>query len=187
MGRMKLSQGPGATKLALGLLVLGLLLRGGFAQQPGARTPMETWDDRLLRVEKRALGFGGMFTGEDGRLVVYLLDPSQIATARAAIEAVFGASQVPAAGMRALRGQYTVSQLKRWSQRGNKLLEMQGITMVDLDEGRNRVTIGVDKESRVAAVAKALPSLGIPPEAVVVEVKGRIVLLEHAASKKSSK
>jgi sulfur carrier protein ThiS len=138
-------------------------------------------------VEKSAPGFGGMFTGEDGRLVVYLLDASQITAARAAIEAVFGPSQVPAAGIRAARGRYTISQLKRWSERANKLLELPGVTMVDMDEARNRVTIGVEEESRLAAVEKALRTLRIPREAVVVEVKGQIIPLDHKPSKGPAK
>ena len=46
-------------------------------------------DDLLLRVERMAPGFGGMFIDPNGRLAVYLLDPSQLSAARSAIEAVF--------------------------------------------------------------------------------------------------
>lgn len=144
---------------------------------------METYDERLVRVEKAAPGFGGMFTGEDGRLVVYLLDPSGIAAARAAIEAVFGASHVPAAGMRALRGRYTVSQLKRWSDRATELLEMPGVTLADLDEARNRVVIGLEDPSKTAAVTRALKPLGIPRDAVAIEVMGPIRQLDASQTK----
>jgi hypothetical protein len=148
---------------------------------------METWDDRLIKVEKSAPGFGGMFTGEDGQLVVYLLDPSQIAVAREAIKAVFGPSQVPAAGIRAVRGKYTVSQLKSWSDRANQLLQIPGVVMVDLDEGRNLVTVGVEEESRVGSVEKALGRLRIPRQAVVIASKGRIVPMDRGSSKKPPK
>jgi hypothetical protein len=178
MGYLRFIQRPGAAKVALGLLILRPLLLASFPQTPSERTPMESWDDRLLRVEKSAPGFGGMFTGEDGQLVVYLLDPTTLTTARAAIESVFGPSSVPKAGIRAVRGQYTISQLKRWSERGNKLLEMPGVVIVDLDEGRNRVMIGLEDETRMPSVVKRLRSLRIPREAVILEVKGRILQLE---------
>jgi hypothetical protein len=43
--------------------------------------------------------------------------------------------------VRALHGQYTASQLKGWTERAARMLEMSGVTMVDLDEAKNRVAI----------------------------------------------
>ncbi|MBI4475648.1 MAG: hypothetical protein HY654_00655 [Acidobacteria bacterium] len=150
------------------------------------RSTMESYDDLLVRVEERAPGFGGMFIGQDGRLAVYLFDPSQLAAARSAIEAVFGAQRVPAAGLRALQGRYTVSQLKRWTERAAGMLEMSGVTMVDLDEAKNRVAIGLEDDSRTPTVEQALVSLGIPREAVVIEVTGQIRPLDHPQPKSHS-
>lgn len=141
---------------------------------------MESYDDLLARVEERVPGFGGMFIGQDGRLAVYLLDLSQLAAARAAIEAVFGTQRVPAAGVRALQGQYTVSQLKRWTERATEMLEVSGVTAVDLDEAQNRVAIGLEDGSRAQTVEQALVSLGIPREAVVIEVTGPIRALDRS-------
>lgn len=140
------------------------------ASQTESRGPksMETYDDLLVRVEQSAPGFGGMFIDPDGRLAVYLLVPSQLLAARAAIEAVFGPDRVPAAGIRALQGQYTVSQLKRWTERAAALFEIPGVTAIDLDEARNRVLIGVEDDARARAVEQALSRLDIPREAVDV-------------------
>jgi hypothetical protein len=135
---------------------------------------METDDDRLVRVEQRAPGFGGMFLDANGRLVVYLLDVSQLPAARLAIEHVFGPGFAPFTGVRALKGQYTVSQLKGWTDRSRSLLATQGVTMVDLDEAKNRVAVGVDNRSRTKPVTQRLSSLGIPPEAVDIHVTGPI-------------
>jgi hypothetical protein len=146
---------------------------GASVQEPH-RVQTETYDDLLVLVEERAPGFGGMFIDPAGRLVVYLLDPSQLSIARSAIEAVFGPARIPAAGVRALRGQYVVSQLLAWTKSARALLEMTGVTLVDLDEAKNRVTVGVESESRAQAVKQALPSLGIPPATVVIKVTGRI-------------
>ena len=119
-----------------------------FATQPRYQETgrMERYDDLLVRVEQQVPGFGGMFIDREGRLAVYLMDKSQLGAARAAIEAVFGVDSVPAAGVRALQGQYVVSQLKAWSEMAAGLLEMPGVTAVDLDEARNRVAIGVEAQ-----------------------------------------
>ena len=127
-------------------------------------------DDLLLRVERMAPGFGGMFIDPN----VYLLDPSQLSAARSAIEAVFGPGLTAHGGVRALQGQYTVSQLKAWTERANAILEVPGVTMVDLDEGKNRVTVGVEDDSRTQAVKQVLSSLKIPRKAIVVQVTGQI-------------
>jgi hypothetical protein len=133
----------------------------------------QTYDDLLVRVDEQAPGFGGMFIDADGRLAVYLLDTSQLRTTRAAIDAVFGSSGLPA-DTRAVQGQYSVSQLKTWTERANGLLEMRGVTLVDLDEGKNRVTVGIDDDSRNEAVERALSSLNVPRAAVVITVTGEI-------------
>ncbi len=135
---------------------------------------METHDDLLVRVDERVPGFGGMFIDSDGRLTVYLLDTARLPAARSAIEAIFGSSHVPAAGVRAVQGQYTVSQLKAWTERAGTVLKMPGVTLVDLDEAQNRVAIGVEDGSRTRAVEQRLSSLKIPREAVVIQVTGRI-------------
>ena len=115
-----------------------------------------------------------MFIGSDGRLAVYLLDTTQLPAARSAIEAVFGPNLVPAAGVRALQGQYAVSQLKAWTERAGAVLKMPGVTMVDLDEAKNRVAIGIEERARTRAVEQELSSLGVPRKAVVIEVTGPI-------------
>jgi hypothetical protein len=135
---------------------------------------MESYDDLLVRVEEQAPGFGGMFIDAEGRLAVYLLDPSQLAAARSAIETVLGMDRIPAAGVRALQGQYVVSQLKRWRNLAAVVLELPGVTAVDLDEARNRVAIGIEDESRTRAVEIALSQQAVRREAVVVEVTGKI-------------
>jgi hypothetical protein len=162
------------------LAVVGVLIifhgRPIVASQTESRraSQVETDDDRLVRVERGAPGFGGMFLDADGRLVVYLRDVAQLPAARTAIEHVFGSSFVPSAGVRALKGQYTISQLKGWSDRSRSLLATPGVTMVDLDEARNRVAVGVDNESRTKHVSQKLFSLGIPRGAVDVHVTGPI-------------
>ena len=75
------------------------------ALQSKDASKMETHDDLLLRVERAAPGFGGMYVDKDGRLAVYLKDPARLPAARAAIAAVLGAGTKPTAGVHAVAGQ----------------------------------------------------------------------------------
>jgi hypothetical protein len=67
-----------------------------------------------------------------------------------------------------------MSQLVAWAKTARALLETNGVTLIDADEAKNRVTVGVEDESRTQAVKQALSSLGIPPAAVDIKVTGRI-------------
>ena len=139
------------------------------ARQTQNATKMETHDDLLLRVERAAPGFGGMYVDKDGRLAVFLKDPAQLPAARAAIETVFGQGTIPAGGAHAVAGQYTMSQLAAWTRRAGRVLALPGVVFVDLDEARNRVAVGVEDDSRTPSVQKMLGSLDIPRAAVVIE------------------
>ena len=157
-----------------------------FATQRGSQESggkMERHDDLLVRVEQQVPGFGGMFIDREGRLAVYLLDMSQLDAARSAIQAVFGRDSVPAAGVRAIQGQYAASQLKAWSELATGILELPGVSGVGLDEARNRVAIGVEHKSRTRTVERALSALAIPRNAVIIEVteKTRPVRLPRVA------
>ncbi len=171
---------PVFAALALAIVTTeGIGLRPGttvFATQPRSQEigRMERYDDRLVRVEQQVPGFGGMFVDREGRLAVYLLDKSQLGAARAAIEAVFGGDSVPTAGVRALQGQYVVSELKAWSEMAGAVLELPGVTAVDLDEARNRVAIGIEHKSRTRAVERALSAIAIPRQAVTIQVTEKI-------------
>jgi hypothetical protein len=167
------------------VLTLAVVTSAGIGLRPGATAfvsqppypetgRMDHHDDLLIRVEQQAPGFGGMFIDRDGRLAVYLLDKSELGAARTAIEAVFGVDAVPATGVRALQGQYVVSQLKTWTEMAAGLLELPGVTAVDLDEARNRVAIGVEHKSRMPAVERALSATAIPRHAVTIQVTGSI-------------
>ena len=171
---------PVSAVLALAVVTTaGMGMRPGttvFATQRGYQESgrMEGHDDLLVRVEQQVPGFGGMFVDREGRLAVYLLDTSQLGAARAAIEAVFGMDSVPAAGVRAMQGQYVVSQLKVWSEMATAILELPGVTAVDLDEARNRVAIGIEDKSRTRAVERALSAIAIPRHAVTIQVTENI-------------
>jgi hypothetical protein len=143
-------------------------------QQAQETRRMAPYDDLLVQVEQQVPGFGGMFIDREGRLAVYLLDTSRLGAARAAIQAVFGVDAVPAAGVRARQGQYVISQLKEWTEKAAAVLELPGVTAVDLDEARNRVAIGVEHKSRTRVVERALSAMAIPRRAITIDVMEEI-------------
>jgi hypothetical protein len=168
--------GAGVFMLVVGVAVYVLPTATAAALEAEVQDPsrMPTYDDLLLRVDEQVPGFGGMFIDSDGRLAVYLLDVSQLAVTSAAIKSVFGSNRVPAAGVRAVQGQYSVSRLKGWSERAVGLLTTPGVTAVDLDEGKNRVMVGIEAADRMGVVSRVLSSLRVPRDAVVIQVTGPI-------------
>lgn len=176
-------RGPGLALRALTLLALGAC---AFASTRGVSAAMQngaaesrawgTMDDLLLEVARRLPGFGGMFIDRDGRLAVYLLDPAEIGAAEEAIAAVFGRERFPP-GARAVQGQYSFLQLNEWHGRLNSLFGVPGVVLTDLDEGRNRLAVGLERAGAGAAVERELSRLGIPREAVVIEETRPIIPL----------
>jgi len=128
-------------------------------------------DDLFAEVARRAPAFGGLFFDEQENLTMYLLDSTQKATAEAAIVAVLGShrpdlSKLAHRGVQVLQGQYSFSQLREWKDRIRALLTLPGVAMADIDEGKNRLTVGVETLAVTPQVEVELAQLGIPREAV---------------------
>ena len=128
-----------------------------------------------------------MYFDEKGALQVYMKNAPELRSADAmkaarsqvtsAIASVLGAeflTQNAAAKGRAqepniIKGDYDVVELAKWKKSFSPALDGQEIVFVDLDERRNRVTIGVvgdPSRQRFEALAK---SLGVPFEALIIE------------------
>lgn len=127
-------------------------------------------------------GYGGLFLDrEDNSIVyVYLLNPSQKAAESAAFSALGQRRFERIREVRALQGQYTITQLNEWDQRmlqDARIWVISEITISGVSEGRNRISIGVnsneDVEKVQMAVETVLADLGIPREAVVIRVVPR--------------
>ncbi|MCS6816896.1 MAG: S1 family peptidase [Blastocatellia bacterium] len=165
-------------------VLLGLVLASGFgawsatltSRMPQVNPLEETLDDRLVRLAEQIPGFGGLFLDENGQIAVYLvkgeLTTLSVREIGAAIARVLDWEEprLHAGAMRILPGQYDFRQLKEWhDQLSPKIFELEGVTLTDIDEARNRVRIGVEDEAAADAVIETLISLGIPREAILVE------------------
>jgi len=133
-------------------------------------------EDVFLKIEQTVPGFGGFFTDSDGNVNVYVRDPVYRAAALAAVTAWLQLHTdrlqgIKPAGVIARAGQFVFSELVAWQgQMFDNAVEADEIGLVDADESRNRVRILVKTNSGLARVAQLASRLGIPQNALVVEV-----------------
>ncbi|MBI4408603.1 MAG: hypothetical protein HY561_02765 [Gemmatimonadetes bacterium] len=122
-------------------------------------------------------GFGGYFLDEQGRPTVYLTDLAQAGRAqRVLAPAVL--QQGRGAAVQVRQGKFTYRQLHGWHTRAfPEVLSLPGAVFTDLDEARNRVTIGVESRGAVGSVEGVLARSRIPREAVRIEVVEPIRLM----------
>lgn len=120
-----------------------------------------TADTQLVAAMKDVPEFGGAYVGTDGALHVWLTKPTATGAGRARA-AFAGATTVVVH-----RADYTFAQLKGWHDRLAGLLGKSGVTLTDVDDRNNRLTVGVEDPAATGKRVKAsLALLGIPPAAV---------------------
>jgi hypothetical protein len=125
-------------------------------------------------------GFGGLFISKSGKFTIYLTHPAaQKAGAREVLShskliqktlarirsegAKFKSASV--ANMVVLKGQYTFLQLHAWE---HKVPFIDGVYTTDVDESKNKVTIGVKGKAVKNEIIKKLTQLNIPRNAVAI-------------------
>ena len=141
---------------------------------------------RYVRVPERPMediaaaapSFGGYFL-EGGNIVAYTTDVSRANAVTAAVESVvrkhYGA---PTSERRVLirQGHFSFSQLREWRDLAtDDVLSLPDAVWVDLDEGRNRLAVGLATGAQ-PGIARRLTELGIPREAAIFEVTGRMIV-----------
>ena len=79
-----------------------------------------------------------------------------------------------------LQAQYAISQLRKWYEQMGQdtdIYSLPELTLTDLDEGKNRIEVGVacesDRDRVREELQKQLTPLGIPLEAITITVRGR--------------
>jgi hypothetical protein len=126
--------------------------------------------------DRRALaeaapGFGGLFIDADGVPSVYLRDLG----VRGAVERGLGSflrlQGVQVASLQVLAGDFDYLQLEAWyEQLWPEAFAAYEVVFADLSESRNRIVVGVASRAFVRPVEALAQALGIPGEALVVEV-----------------
>ncbi|MGH7556677.1 MAG: hypothetical protein ACREMD_02615 [Gemmatimonadota bacterium] len=141
--------------------------------RPWRQAPRE--DGLFAHLAERVPGFGGLFR-EEGRLAVYLLDLDTAERARPTLD-WFLRREFPhlvnfAHDIHWLQGQYDWRQLAVWRECLGGRMFAQGATGIDIDEGRNRITLGTPDEERDSILEGELKKTAVPRNAVIFRRQG---------------
>jgi hypothetical protein len=127
-------------------------------------------------------GFGGYYLDETGRVNIQLKNPGQRDRALAALSRAFardrahgGRGGPDVANHRVIQARYDYIELKGWRDRARELFGMKGLHLLEIDDVRNRVRLIVDGEASRSSFRAQLAMLGIPAEAVIVEIGDPVV------------
>ena len=130
--------------------------------QARAQTEMpQTLDQEYARLAEEVPGFGGLYLDEDGVTHVYLTDLSREKEAQDLGDRV-----------EVHQGDYDFRDLFAWKDEVRPFLAERGAIYLDIDESRNRLVFGVERDALDefnADLKKLLEDTHVPPEAVLVE------------------
>ena len=146
----------------------------------------KTHDDLLLDVANLVPEFGGKFISEDGDILyVHVLEGSEETLdpehAKRAIEGSFTNRVTEGRELRLIPAKYSMHQLHEWYRQIREVIRRNlNVTFTDLQEGHNRIEIGVASTDAVKAVEVSLASLDLPTDAIEVLVTGPPVPLSHS-------
>ena len=165
------------TIAGVGLAAATALLAGACSDVTRPSSPEGREDAVIVRqsddpiaLARQVPGFGGFFFDQQGRPTIYLKDVSQRAAAERALAPYLGVRGAGTAALQVRRADYDWASLERWqNQAGAEALAMRGTAWVDADEGRNRVTIAVERGVSSAQVRSAVARFGVPAAAVVIQ------------------
>ena len=129
---------------------------------------------RLMSAARKNPGFGGAFLSKRGTVLnIYIVEdennPEKWEETRQALEELLDAES--GLKLNAIKGDYTIAQLSEWYDlmKSEGVWDQNGVHMIDLHEGINKLYIGVVSEWDVEGVYKFLEGIGIPREAAMVE------------------
>lgn len=142
-------------------------------------------DDLFASIAEREIpGFGGYWVDEQGVLNLHLKDPSRQEQAITALSRIldrfdFGRQIGPdIAQRRVVHATYDYTELYRWRNEARHLIGTPGLIRLGIDEVRNRVFIGIEDPAVRSLVETGLKRLGIPAQAVLIEVVAPAVPLQ---------
>lgn len=115
-------------------------------------------------------GYGGLFV-QDGTVNVWVKGEADQEAVKAAVAEALGPDA--AESQIVVRGAtYTLAELEQWQ--ALDWLSIQGVNSIGVAQMENRLSIGVETEAAREQVMGAIDRLGVPAEAVTVEVIGEV-------------
>ncbi|MEX0785115.1 MAG: hypothetical protein WD939_00615 [Dehalococcoidia bacterium] len=144
--------------------------------QPTQQPPSElTIDDIYAQIANDIPGFAGVRLGLDGETiqVFFAGDGDDVESAALqAVTAVFQARGAPRpTKIEVLPAEYDFAELSMWYRTlTSGVWTVPGIVFTDIDEVRNRLSIGVETQEAWDLLERRLAELGIPREVVHLEI-----------------
>ena len=133
-------------------------------------------DAEFSRLAATIPGFGGMYYDNSGKLNVYV--KSQAGALARGVDMV---GRLQAVGGRAVQdrlrqspnvvmqeAKYDYVELQGWKSRLGAVFGVRGVVFTDINEGQNRLQIGIAPKASQRAVEQALSRAGVPREAVII-------------------
>jgi hypothetical protein len=137
---------------------------------------VETIDDLFAKVAKQHPGFGGMFINEEKGITHVFLRHGNAKEVVKDLEDVLDQDLPNRA--KALPAKYTFLKLRQWHDRlAPQVLKIREVTLTDIDDRRNRLTVGVENSQASARVERQVAELDIPEGAVKIVKTGPIKLI----------
>jgi hypothetical protein len=129
-----------------------------------------TTDDLFARVAQRYSGFGGMFVNEKKDTIYVFLRDGNLNAVVKELKKVFGKESLPERKAKALPAQYSFLQLREWFDLLTKQVSnIPEVTLTDIDDSKNRLTVGVENLDATSKVLERVRESGIPEGAVNIE------------------
>lgn len=145
---------------------------------PGIPFPpnRRTLDDEYSDIAASVPGFGGLFKDPNSeQFIAYLSDSTRAPAARGALATFFAGKGLPSnTSVTFIRGRFDYRDLATWRKQIDRF-DWSIVTSSDVDEANNRVVITVRDAGAQRRLTSGFSTLGIPAEAVVVEVMGETV------------
>lgn len=131
---------------------------------------------RLMSAASQNPGFGGLFLSKRGTVLnVYIVEdenhPEKWGKARQSLEELVDVRS--GLKLNVIKGDYTITQLSEWYDlmKSEGVWDQEGVHMIDLHEGINKLYIGVLSEWDVEGVYQFLEGINILRDAVTVAVE----------------
>ena len=155
---------------------LGLAQQGGGNEEIEEPLAQKNHNELLEDTAKEVSGFGGLYRDKEDKTIVYvyMMDTSNQEDAERAARMLLG--DRPISKVITVQADFTMTQIAEWYRllRPEILDEIDGVQSSGISEGKNRITVGLVTSDSKDQVEKKLTELGIPREAVIIEVKGPI-------------
>ena len=166
--------------LVIGVFTL-LVIVGGYASAQMSSNDLDPatykdHNDLLKEIASRVPEFGGAYSSNNGTtLNIYLTEnetsQEKQQNTQEALEDLLDVK--PGLTLNVIKGTYTITQLSEWYEtlRTDGIWNRNGVITTDLNEGTNKLYVGVTAAEDIAGVQTFLDEAGIPREAVTIEVE----------------